>query len=356
MGYVSFASDYQQGCHPDILARMVATNMECRAGYGEDVTCKSARARIRAACGCVDAAVHFLAGGTQANAVVLDALLAPWEGVVAATSGHINVHEAGAIEYGGHKVIELSGRLGKISAAQVDACASSWEADASREHMVQPGVAYISQPTECGTLYSLGELEELSEACHAHGMRLYVDGARLAYALACEANDVTLPDLARLADAFYIGGTKCGALIGEAVVFPDPALCPRFLTTMKRHGALLAKGWLVGVQFDVLFEAGLYEQVGRPAIRSADRVRSLLADRGYRLAFDSPTNQVFVELTDEDAARLAEHVGYSFWEKPDATHTLVRLATSWATTDADVDALADALADALDEMDSEGAS
>ncbi len=343
MGYVSFASDYQQGCHPSILERMAATNMECRAGYGEDDVCESARTRIREACGCTDAAVHFLAGGTQANAVVIDALLAPWEAVVAATSGHISVHEAGAIERGGHKVIELPGKLGKITAAQIETCASTWEADANHDHTVQPGVAYISQPTEYGTLYSLAELEALSEACHAHGMRLYVDGARLAYAFACDANDVTLPNLARLADAFYIGGTKCGALIGEAVVFPDPTLCPRFFTLMKQHGALLAKGWLIGVQFDVLFEGGLYERVGVSAIQAADRVRTILTSHGYRLAFGSPTNQVFVELPDRDAVRLAERVGYSFWEKSDETHTLVRLATSWATTDADVDALADAL-------------
>ncbi|MDO4404733.1 MAG: beta-eliminating lyase-related protein [Atopobiaceae bacterium] len=343
MGYVSFASDYQQGCHPAILRRMVEGNMECHAGYGADDVCESARGRIREACACPSAAVHFLAGGTQANMVVLDALLAPWEGVVAATSGHVSVHEAGAIEHGGHKVIELSGELGKLTAKKVEACAASWETDDNRDHMVQPGVVYISQPSEYGTLYSRMELEAISHVCHEHGMRLYVDGARLAYALGCPANDVTLPDLARLADAFYIGGTKCGALLGEAVVFPNPAICPRFFTQMKQHGALLAKSWLVGMQFDVLFEGELYEQVGRAAIVAADRMRELLAAQGYRLVFGSPTNQIFVELSDDGVSRLAERVGYSFWEKSDTDHAIVRLATSWATTEADLDALAAAL-------------
>ncbi|MBR3325701.1 MAG: low specificity L-threonine aldolase [Atopobiaceae bacterium] len=343
MGYVSFTSDYQQGCHPAILRRMVEGNMECHAGYGADDVCESARGRIREACACPSAAVHFLAGGTQANMVVLDALLAPWEGVVAATSGHVSVHEAGAIEHGGHKVIELSGELGKLTAKKVEACAASWETDDNRDHMVQPGVVYISQPSEYGTLYSRMELEAISHVCHEHGMRLYVDGARLAYALGCPANDVTLPDLARLADAFYIGGTKCGALLGEAVVFPNPAICPRFFTQMKQHGALLAKSWLVGMQFDVLFEGELYERVGRAAIVAADRMRELLAAQGYRLVFGSPTNQVFVELSDDGVSRLAERVGYSFWEKSDTDHAIVRLATSWATTEADLDALAAAL-------------
>jgi len=343
MAYVSLASDYQEGCHPAVMARLAAESARQNAGYGADGACARARELIREACACPGADVHFLVGGTQANMVVIDALLAPWEGVVAATSGHVSVHEAGAIERCGHKVIELDGELGKLSEAQVREAAASWAGDGNRDHMVQPGMVYLSQPTEYGTLYARSELEGMREVCDEFGMRLYVDGARLAYALACDANDVELPDLARLCDAFYVGGTKCGALLGEAVVFPDPATCPRFFTVMKQHGALLAKGVVLGAQFEALFEGGLYERIGRPAVEAADRMRELFARAGYQLAFDSPTNQVLVELSDAEAERLAEHVGYSFWERPCEGRVLVRLAASWATTAEQVDELALAL-------------
>lgn len=345
MAYVSLASDYQEGCHPAVMAKLAERAASQNAGYGADDACTRARELIREACTCPEADVHFLVGGTQANMVVIDALLAPWEGVVAAKSGHVSVHEAGAIERGGHKVIELDGELGKLSAAQVRGAAASWANDGNRDHMVQPGMVYLSQPTEYGTLYSRSELEEMRRACDEFGMRLYVDGARLAYALACDANDVGLSDLARLCDAFYIGGTKCGALLGEAVVFPDPATCPRFFTVMKQHGALLAKGVVLGAQFEAFFEDGLYSRIGRPAVEAADRMRELFAQAGLRLAFESPTNQVLVELSDEEAERLAEHVGYSFWERPREGRVLVRLAASWATTGEQVDMLADAIAD-----------
>lgn len=344
MAYVSLASDYQEGCHPAVMAKLAERTTGQNAGYGADDACTRARELICRACARPEADVHFLVGGTQANMVVIDALLAPWEGVVAAKSGHVSVHEAGAIERGGHKVIELDGELGKLSAAQVRETAASWTNDGNRDHMVQPGMVYLSQPTEYGTLYSRSELEEMRRACDEFGMRLYVDGARLAYALACDANDVGLPDLARLCDAFCIGGTKCGALLGEAVVFPDPATCPRFFTVMKQHGALLAKGVVLGAQFEALFEDGLYERIGRPAVEAADRMRELFAQAGLRLAFESPTNQVLVELSDEEAERLAEHVGYSFWERPREGRVLVRLAASWATTGEQVDMLAEALA------------
>lgn len=344
MAYVSLASDYQEGCHPAVMAKLAERTTGQNAGYGADDACTRARELIREACARPEADVHFLVGGTQANMVVIDALLAPWEGVVAAKSGHVSVHEAGAIERGGHKVIELDGELGKLSAAQVRETAASWANDGNRDHMVQPGMVYLSQPTEYGTLYSRSELEEIRGACDEFGMRLYVDGARLAYALACDANDVGLSDLARLCDAFYIGGTKCGALLGEAVVFPDPATCPRFFTVMKQHGALLAKGVVLGAQFEALFEDGLYSRIGRPAVEAADRMRELFAQAGLRLAFESPTNQVLVELSDEEAERLAEHVGYSFWERPREGRVLVRLAASWATTGEQVDMLAEALA------------
>ncbi len=343
MDYVSLASDYLEGCHPAVLDKLAKECARQHMGYGTDEVSAAARKKIRAACACPDADVHFLLGGTQANMVTIDALLAPWEGIVAATSGHISSHEAGAIEGCGHKVIEVPGSLGKLDAALVRAVATSWQEDENRDHMVQPGMVYLSQPTEFGTLYSRAELEGIRDVCDEFGMRLYLDGARLAYALGCMSNDASLADLARLCDAFYIGGTKCGALLGEAVVFPKPNTCPRFFTLMKRHGALLAKGMVLGAQFDALFEDDLYERIGRPAVEAADRMRTLFTRAGYRLPFDSPTNQVFVEISDDDAERLSKHVGYSFWERTDQSHMLIRLAASWATTQEHVDVLARAL-------------
>lgn len=339
-----FASDYQGGAHPAIMARLLETNGEQTAGYGLDGHSDHARQLIRAACACPDADVFFLVGGTQANEVVIDAMIEPWQGIVAPATGHISTHEAGAIEHGGHKVIELPETSGKVSAAQVEACARSWEEDVNRDHMVMPGMVYLSQPTERGTLYSRAELEALSVACHRHGMKLYVDGARLAYALACPDTDVTLPDLARFCDAFYIGGTKCGALLGEAVVIPEKGSIPHFFTQIKQHGALLAKGRVIGVQFEVLFEDGLYDRIGIPAIEGARRIRESLAAAGVELCFDSPTNQVFAVVDDARLKELSEKVEYGFWEKRDDDHTVIRLATSWSTTPAEVDALIEAIA------------
>ena len=333
------ASDYQEGMHPSILKRLGETNMMKTAGYGADEFCEAARGKIRAACASPDAAVHFLVGGTQTNATVIDALLKPYQGVVAAESGHISLHEAGAIESGGHKVLTLPHALGKLSAESVGAYCETYRQDVNHEHMVIPGMVYLSQPTEYGTLYSLAELEAIRAVCGAYRMLLYVDGARLAYGLAAPENDVTLPDLARLADAFYIGGTKCGAFLGEAVVIPDPSLTPHFFTVVKQHGALLAKGRLLGLQFDTLFTDGLYLEIGKPAIRSADKLRAVFAKAGYRLAFASPTNQIFVILENSEMARLQEKVIFSFWERFDETHTVVRFATSWATTEDDVEKL-----------------
>ena len=343
MNRLYFASDYQEGCHPRILERLAETNLEPAVGYGFDPHSERARDLIREACACPDAEVQFLVGGTQANAVVIDCALRPWQAVVAATSGHVSTHEAGAIEAGGHKVIELPEREGKITGEQVAACAEAWETDGNRDHMIQPGMAYVSLPTECGTLYSRSELEALSAACHDHGMLLYVDGARLAYALAAPENDVTLPDLARLCDAFYIGGTKCGALFGEAVVVPRAGTIPRFFTQIKQHGALVAKGFVTGKQFEVLFEQGpegrLYEHIGLAAIGSARRIKAALAERGIPLAMENPTNQTFLVADDALLARLDGRVEYGFWERLDEGHTVIRLATSWATTPEDVEAL-----------------
>ena len=275
-----FASDYMEGTHPAILQRLSEINFHKLDGYGQDEISEDAREKIRRACGAEDAGVYFLVGGTQTNATVIDALLKPWQGVIAAETGHIAVHEAGAIEWGGHKVLTLPQRDGKIQAEAVHACLEAYRADENREHTVMPGMVYLSQPTEYGTLYSLAELEAISAVCRGAGIPLYADGARLCYALACPANDVTLPDLARLCDAFYIGGTKCGALLGEAVVFPKKETAPHFFTIVKQHGALLAKGWVAGIQFGTLFTDGLYLRIGKPAIEAADRIRAALREKG----------------------------------------------------------------------------
>ena len=334
-----FASDYMQGAHPAVLQRLLENNLLPSAGYGTDVFSEAAREKIRQACAVPVADVFFLVGGTQANALVLTALLKPWQGVIAADSGHISVHEAGAIECGGHKVITLPQQAGKLRPADVGNCIRTWQQDQNREHMVMPGAVYISHPTEFGTLYTLAELEELSRLCRANGLFLYLDGARLAYALACPENELSLMDLGRLCDAFYIGGTKCGCLFGEAVVFPRHDTAPHFFTVIKQRGALLAKGFVAAHQFDALFTDGLYGRLGETAIRAAARIRGALTEKGYPLAFDSPTNQVFPILDAAQYARLTALVEMGFWEKLSDGRTVMRLATSWATTDADVDAL-----------------
>ena len=339
MDKLYFASDYQEGAHPAILQRLTETNLEKSEGYGTDAFCASAREKIRRACRCPEAEVHFLVGGTQTNATVIDSLLRSYQGVLAAETGHISTHEAGAIEFGGHKVLTLPHQFGKISADDLrDYCRSFWS-DGNHEHMVMPGMVYLSQPTEYGTLYSRAELEAIRQVCDDYRLALYVDGARLAYALACPENDVSLSDLARLCDVFYIGGTKCGALFGEAVVIPDPGLIPHFFTIVKQHGALLAKGRLLGLQFDTLFTDDLYLQIGRNAIAAADAIREALRAMGCSLAFPAPTNQVFLCLEDGALARLDEQVVYSFWEKPDEGHTVIRLASSWATNAGETDQL-----------------
>ena len=333
----SFASDYTQGAHPEILRALAETNFESTSGYGTDEYCAAAREKIKAACACPTADVWFISGGTQANLTVLGALLALHEGVVAADTGHVSGHEAGAIELTGHKVLTVPHKNGKLTAEAAEAYVKRFYADENHEHMVFPGAVYISQPTEYGTLYSLAELEALRAVCDAYNMRLYADGARLAYALGSERNDVTLPDLARLCDAFYIGGTKCGALLGEAVVLPRPALLPRFFTQMKQRGAVLAKGRVLGLQFDVLFTDGLYFELGKNAVRMAEALSTGLKALGYAEHCPRETNQVFLLLTDAQYNALRGRVAMSFWEKPDAGHTAVRLAASWATTEEDVE-------------------
>jgi len=336
---LSFASDYMVGAHPRVMERLVQTNLLETAGYGLDPFCEAAREKIRAACACPDAAVHFLVGGTQVNAVTLGALLRPYEGVIAPASGHIAQHEAGAIELGGHKVLILPHVNGKLMPVELRRYLEAFYADENHEHMVAPGVVCLSQPTEYGTLYSLRELRSIKELCKTYGLSLYIDGARLACALASSGNDVTLPELALLCDAFTIGGTKCGALFGEAVVIPDGKRLPHFFTVIKQHGALLAKGRLLGVQFDALFTGGLYEEIGRAEIETASALRAGLERRGVRLLYGSVTNQLFPVLENGFMERLSRRVDFSFWEKYDEKHTAVRFATSWATTMEDVEAL-----------------
>lgn len=336
---LSFSCDYMEGAHPQILQRLVETNLEKTPGYGSDCYCEAAKAKIREACNAPAAEIFFLVGGTQRNATVSDAMLKSYQGVIAASTGHISVHEAGAIEFGGHKVLTLPHHNGKISASQIKALLEQYQNDANHDHMVMPGMVYLSHPTEYGTLYSREELMEISSLCHSHQIPLYLDGARLAYALACPQNDLTLAGLAALCDVFYIGGTKCGALFGEAVVIPNAETIPHFFTIIKQHGALLAKGRLLGLQFDTLFTDHLYEKIGLPAIQAADRIRQILSQNGYALCFDSPTNQVFCVIENAAMERLAKQVEFGFWEAYDDTHTIIRFATSWATRPEDAEAL-----------------
>lgn len=330
---LSFESDYTEGAHEKILKRLLETNLEQLSGYGCDKYCESAKEKIRAACKCPNADIHFLVGGTQTNQLVIDAMIAPYEGVIAAETGHVSTHEAGAIEYTGHKVLTLPQHDGKIHADELETFLRDFYEDANHEHMVFPGMVYISHPTEYGTLYSSSELENISAICEAHQIPLYLDGARLGYGLMSLHTDVTLPLIAECCDAFYIGGTKVGALCGEAVVFTHHSTPKHFLTRMKQHGALLAKGRLLGIQFDALFTDDLYFRISRHAIDMAELLKTGLREKGYSFYLDSPTNQQFIILEDEDIDRLKKHVSFGFWEKLDRDHTVVRLATSWATTE-----------------------
>ena len=336
---ISFESDYIQGAHPAILENLCRTNMQPLSGYGEDEYCASAKQKIKEACGIDAAEVQLLVGGTQTNQIVIASMLRLYEGVLAATTGHINVHEAGAIEYTGHKVLPLPGYEGKISADDLGAYLRDFYADENHSHAVFPGMVYISHPTEYGTLYTKAELSAISAICREYGIPLFLDGARLGYGLMSDGTDVTLGDIARLCDVFYIGGTKVGALCGEAVVFTKNNMPKNFVSTVKQHGALLAKGRLLGVQFDTLFTDGLYFEISKNAIHQANRMREIFEARGYEFFIRTNTNQVFIVLENSKLSELAKSVKFGFWEKADDTHTVVRFATSWATTDADLDAL-----------------
>ena len=337
---IQFQCDYNEGAHPRILERLMETNMEQTVGYGEDPYCEEAREAIRSAIGNPDAAIHFLVGGTQSNTTVIAHTLRPYQGVLAADTGHINVHETGAIEHTGHKVLALPSTDGKLTARQVTDAVEAHLADHDHEHMVQPGMVYISHPSEYGTLYTKAELEELHAVCQEYHMPLFMDGARLGYGLMAKGTDVTLQDIARLTDVFYIGGTKVGALCGEAVVFPHGAPA-HFMTMVKQQGALLAKGRLMGLQFDVLFTDDLYTRISRNAIETADRLKEGLAAKGYRFYMESPTNQVFPILENSQLEALEPLAKFGFWEKYDDTHTVMRIATSWATRMEEIEQLID---------------
>lgn len=340
---IRFECDYNTGAHPAILQRLLETNEEQTPGYGEDPYCESAREKIRALCQNKTVDVHFLMGGTQTNLTVIAAVLRPWQGVLCADTGHINVHESGAIEATGHKVLPLPSRDGKITAEQVQAALETHWKDENHEHTVQPGMAFLAYPTENGTLYSREELAALSAVCRRFHLPLYLDGARLGYGLAANGGDLTLADLTKLCDVFYIGGTKIGALFGEAVVISSDALKPDFRYLMKQRGAMLAKGRLLGLQFDTLFTDHLYETISRHAVEQAQRIRSAFLKKGIPLLFDSPTNQQFPILHQDQQAFLSQNFSFCYWEKVDENRDSVRFCTSWATRDEDVTALIQAI-------------
>lgn len=335
-----FDSDYLEGAHPAILEKLIATNFEQTPGYGYDKYCESARNKIKTACNCPNAEVYFISGGTQTNATVIDTLLQSYQGIIATKTGHIAIHEAGAIEFCGHKVITLPEHNGKLNAVDVENYLETFYADESWEHMVIPGAVYISHPTEWGTLYNKQELKKLSEVCHKYDIPLFLDGARLGYGLTSDNADITLSDIAELCDVFYIGGTKVGALLGEAVVITKTNLIPHFFTSIKQHGALLAKGRLLGIQFDVLFTDDLYLKIARNAIDKANKMKEIFKAKQYKFYLETPTNQQFIIMENSKMKKLRQKISFSFWAKYDENHTIVRFATSWATTDEAINELA----------------
>lgn len=334
-----FANDYTQGACQEILDAIVKTNFENLSGYGADKYCESAKVKIRKACEVENADVYFLVGGTQTNAVVINSILQSYEGVIATETGHISVHEAGAIELTGHKVLTLPHHNGKINVNEVKGYLQTFYADINHEHIVFPGMVYISHPTEYGTLYTKNELTEISEICKKYKIPLFLDGARLAYGLMAKDTDVTLPDIARLCDVFYFGGTKAGALLGEAVIFTKNNTPKNFVTRIKQYGALLAKGRLLRVQFDTLFSNDLYKRIGKYTVNLSEKLKNILHEKNYRFYLESPTNQQFIIIENIKMEELAKKVSFSFWEKYDEKHTVIRLATSWATTEKDLNEL-----------------
>ena len=335
---ISFESDYDNGCHELILKRLAETNDERATGYGLDDYCKMAKEKVRAACGTPEADVFFLMGGTQTNATVIDAMLSSYQGVLAVETGHINVHESGAIEFGGHKVLRLPSHDGRMDASELEKWLKDFYDDPTYDHMVFPGLVYITFATELGTIYSRAQLESISAVCKNYNLPLFIDGARLGYGLMAEGCDISLPQLAELCDVFYIGGTKCGAYCGEAVVFPKGNAPAHFFTIVKQHGALLAKGRLLGIQFDTLMSDDLYFRLARHAVVQAMRLRDAFVAKGYKMYSNSPTNQQFVLLSKNTIARLSKDFVFEQWY-PVGDDMNCRFVTSWATRVQDVDAL-----------------
>ena len=334
-----FECDYTEGAIPEIMDRMLSTNMEQTSGYGNDAHCIRAKELIKQACGREDLEIHFMVGGTQTNTTVIASVLRPHQGVIAADSGHINVHETGAIESTGHKVLPLPGVNAKITAEQIRIyCKEHWS-DSDHEHIVQPGMVYLSQPTEFGTIYSKQELQEIQEVCREYELCMYVDGARLGYGLVAQSNDVSLKDMPELCDIFYIGGTKVGALFGEAVVICNPVYGKDFRYLMKQHGGMLAKGRLLGIQFETLFENDNYMKAAGEAVRLAMKLKTALAEKGYEFYIPSETNQQFVIMNKNRMNILAEKYAFSNWCWLDEDHAAVRFCTSWATKEENIDAL-----------------
>jgi len=340
---ILFQSDYTEGACPEILERLLTTNMEQTTGYSEDEHCKKAAELILKACNAPESKVHFLVGGTQTNMTVIGSALRPYQGVISAETGHIHVHETGAVESLGYKILALPAVDGKIQASQIDEVCTLHKNDASFEHMVQPKMVYLSQPTELGTLYTRQEMEEIRKVCDNHKLYLFVDGARLGYGLAAKGNDVDLETLAKLTDVFYIGGTKVGALFGEAVVIAHPELQKDFRYMIKQKGGMLAKGRLLGIQFETLFEDGLYWRVSEHAIHLADKLREAFIEKGYSFLVENTTNQIFPIMEDTKLEELGETFGFSYQQRVDETHSAVRFCTSWATKEENIDALITAL-------------
>lgn len=336
---ILFHNDYSEGCHDTVLQYLMKTNSEQNPGYGEDAHCRNAADRIRKLCGRDDLAVHFLVGGTQANLTVIAAALRAHQGALCADSGHIHTHETGAVEATGHKVLTLPSVDGKICAHQIREYAANHRADPSFEHMAQPKLVYISNPTEWGTLYSLRELEEISEACHENGLHLFLDGARLGYGLMARGNDITMADLARLCDVFYMGGTKVGAMFGEAVVISNPVIAEDFRYVIKQKGGMLAKGWLLGVQFEALLQNDLYFQISAHADRLADQLRAVFTELGYSFFMDGVTNQLFPILPSRVREELGKKYTFIEMDKVDEDRRACRFCTSWATKQQNVDEL-----------------
>ena len=334
---IYFDTDYMSGAHPRVMECLLKTNSEQTVGYGCDRYTAEAVELIRKACSAPEARVHLLCGGTQTNSTVIDGLLDKHEGVLSAGSGHINIHESGAIEATGHKILTLPSHEGKVAAEDVKAYIDTFYSDDSHEHMVAPGMLYISFPTEYGTIYSLKELKDISDICHKAGIPLYIDGARLGYGLAAKGNDVSLADIARLSDVFYIGGTKVGALFGEAVVITNPEILKKFRPLIKQHGALLAKGRLLGIQFRALFTDGLYDEISKDAVRKALRLKEAFMAHGFKVEVDSPTNQQFFRLPNNIIDILKEKISFEIWGPRGETESVVRFVTGWTSTDADID-------------------